>query len=125
MAAGASYRNPIARTMGRLMKIPENTHIKRITKIMAMLLTGWIDRIPQELLGSIRAHGNPAGRKPLGRKVSGLRGFPQASDAAGYSPSARTTGRLMAQPVMQHAMRTSAMMASMRSAEASRPLAGS
>lgn len=45
---------------------------------MATLLTGRVDRIPQELPGSICAHGNPAGRKPLRRKVSGLRGFPQA-----------------------------------------------
>jgi len=69
--------------MGRLMTMPENTHIERITKIMATLLTGRVDRIPQELPGSIHAHGNPAGRKPLRRKVSGLRGFPQAKRAAG------------------------------------------
>ena len=78
-AVSGNQRSPIARTIGRLMTIPEKTHIKRIPNIMATLLTGRVDRTPQELPGSIHAHDNPAGRKPLRRKVSGLRGFPQAS----------------------------------------------
>ncbi len=45
MAAVSGYqRSPIARTIGRLMTIPEKTHIKRITNIMATLLARWVDR---------------------------------------------------------------------------------
>ena len=72
------YRSPSARTIGRLMTIPETTHIERITSVMALLLAGLLDLTPQELPGLIRARGNPAGRKSLHGKTSGLRGIPQA-----------------------------------------------
>lgn len=107
------------------MTMPENTHIKRITKIMATLLTGRVDRIPQELPGLIRARGNPAGRKSLHGKTSGLRDSPQAVCAFYLSPSARTIGRLMIRPEITHNMKiTSSMMPPKKNAEAPRPLRG-
>jgi len=78
MLASLIHRSPSARTIGRLMMMPEATHIERITSVMALLLAGLLDLTPQELPGLIRARGNPAGRKPLRRKASGLRDYPQA-----------------------------------------------
>jgi len=60
------------------MMMPETTHIERITSVMALLLAGLLDLTPQELPGLIRARGNPAGRKSLHGKTSGLRDYPQA-----------------------------------------------
>lgn len=73
MAASALHRSPIARMIGRLMTIPETTHIEMITSVMALLLAGLFGLAPQELPGLIRARSNPAGRKPLRGKTSGLR----------------------------------------------------
>lgn len=105
MAASALHRSPIARMIGRLMTIPETTHIERITSVMALLLAGLFGLAPQELPGLIRARSNPAGRKPLRGKTSGLRGFPQAVCVYRFSPSARTMGRLMMIPEKTHMMK--------------------
>jgi len=45
---------------------------------------GWL--VPQDLPGLRRARDNPAGRKPLHEKVSGLRGYPQANRRSPLQP---------------------------------------
>jgi hypothetical protein len=60
--ARLNQRSPSARTSGRLMTIPETTHIERITSVMAFPC--WVDGLTRKAARLSARPDNPAGRKP-------------------------------------------------------------